>query len=100
LFDISASPQASSVLDTEKELIALEDSIIDKIGELSSKMVRMETVRAHDEDYMMALDKQISKDLEIDMSEAIMRLTKVSTAYQAAMQVGAQLLNNSLLNYL
>jgi flagellin-like hook-associated protein FlgL len=48
----------------------------------------------------MALDKQISKDLEIDMSEAIMRLSKVSTAYQAAMQVGAQLLNNSLLNYL
>ena len=33
----------------------------------------------------MALDKRIS-DLEIDMSEAIMRLTRVSTAYQAAMQ--------------
>ena len=40
------------------------------------------------------------KGEKIDFSVAIMRLSKVSTAYQAAMQVGAQLLNNSLLNYL
>ena len=100
LFETAQSTAPSTVPDTEKDLIALEDLIIDKMGELSSTMVRMETVRNHDEDYVMALDKQISKDLEIDMSEAIMRLTKVSTAYQAAMQVGAQLLNNSLLNYL
>jgi flagellin-like hook-associated protein FlgL len=46
------------------------------------------------------LDQQISRDLDVDLSEAIMRLTRVSTAYQAAMQVGAQLLNTSLLNYL
>jgi flagellin-like hook-associated protein FlgL len=100
LFETAQSTAPSTVPETEKDLIALEDLIIDKMGELSSTMVRMETVRNHDEDYVMALDKQISKDLEIDMSEAIMRLSKVSTAYQAAMQVGAQLLNNSLLNYL
>jgi flagellin-like hook-associated protein FlgL len=60
----------------------------------------MEMVRNHDEEYVMALDKQIAKDIEVDISEAIMRLTQVSTSYQAAMQVGAQLLNSSLLNYL
>ena len=63
-------------------------------------MVRMETARVHDEDYLLQLDQQISRDLDVDLSEAIMRLTRVSTAYQAAMQVGAQLLNTSLLNYL
>ncbi|HAU59705.1 MAG TPA: flagellar hook-associated protein 3, partial [Opitutae bacterium] len=41
-----------------------------------------------------------SRDLDVDLSETIMRLSRVSTAYQAAMQVGAQLLNTSLLNYL
>ena len=76
LFETAQSTAPSTVPDTEKDLIALEDLIIDKMGELSSTMVRMETVRNHDEDYVMALDKQISKDLEIDMSEAIMRLTK------------------------
>ncbi len=84
----------------EKDLISMEDNLINKMGELSAKMVRMETVRLHDEDYMLQLDQQISRDLDVDLSEAIMRLTRVSTAYQAAMQVGAQLLNTSLLNYL
>ena len=52
------------------------------------------------EDYFMQLDQRISKDIDIDLSEAIMRLTRISTAYQASLQVGSQLLNTSLLNYL
>lgn len=84
----------------ERELISLEDKIIDDMGEISSKLVRMETVKSQDEEYFVELDKQISRDLEVDLSEAIMRLSRVSTAYQAAMQVGAQMLNSSLLNYL
>ena len=84
----------------EKELIEQEDSVVDKIGELSSTMVRMNTVRSHDEEYFLEIDQRLAKDLDVDLSEAIMQLTRVSTAYQAAMQVGAQLLNTSLLNYL
>ena len=38
------------------------------MGELSSTGGKNGTVRNHDEDYAMVLDKQISKDLEIDMS--------------------------------
>ena len=63
-------------------------------------MVRMNTVRSHDEEYYLEIDQRLSNDLDVDISEAIMQLTRVSTAYQAAMQVGAQLLNTSLLNYL
>ena len=83
-----------------QELINQEEGLINKIGELSSRMVRMNTVRSHDEDYFMQLDQRISKDIDIDLSEAIMRLTRISTAYQASLQVGSQLLNTSLLNYL
>ena len=60
----------------------------------------LETVKAHDEQYHLELDRRLAQELDIDMSDAIMRLTRASTAYQAAMQVGAQLLNTSLLNYL
>ena len=63
-------------------------------------MVRMDTVRAHDEEYHLAIDQRLASDLDVDISDAIMRLTQISTAYQAAMQVGANLLNTSLLNYL
>ncbi len=94
------SHYSQAVEDSGKKLIAQEESLIDKMGELSSRMVRMNTVRSHDEDYFMQLDQRISKDVDIDLSEAIMRLTRISTAYQASLQVGSQLLNTSLLNYL
>ena len=84
----------------EKDLIEQENSVVDKIGELSSVMVRMNTVRSHDEEYFLEIEQRLAKDLDVDLSEAIMQLTKISTAYQAAMQIGAQLLNTSLLNYL
>jgi len=91
---------AQIVQSLESELISHEDSVVDKMGELSSALVRMNTVRAYDEDYHLEINERLAKDLDIDLSEAIMQLTRVSTAYQAAMQVGAQLLNTSLLNYL
>ena len=91
---------AQQIQNTEKDLISFENKVVDKMGELSSVMVRMETVRAHDEEYHLALDQRLANDLDVDISDAIMRLTQISTAYQAAMQVGANLLNTSLLNYL
>jgi len=94
------SIMAQQIQDVERNLINFEDKVVDKMGELSSIMVRMDTVRAHDEDYHLALDQRLAQDLDVDMSDAIMRLTQISTAYQAAMQVGANLLNTSLLNYL
>ena len=52
--------------------------------------MRIDTVNSHDEVYSLSIDKQISNDLEVDLSEAIMRLSRVSMAYQAAMQVGSK----------
>jgi len=100
LANSTPSHYSQEVENAQKELINQEEGLINKIGELSSRMVRMNTVRSHDEDYFMQLDQRISKDIDIDLSEAIMRLTRISTAYQASLQVGSQLLNTSLLNYL
>jgi flagellin-like hook-associated protein FlgL len=98
----SATPShySQEVEDEESKLFHQEEKIINKLGEISAKMVRMETVRSHDEDYFVQLDQRIARDVDIDLSEAIMRLTKLSTSYQAALQIGSQLLNTSLLNYL
>ena len=96
----SPSELSRRVQQLESELIDNEDRIVDKIGDLTSLLVRMESVRAYDEEYHLQLNQKLSKDLDIDLSQAIMELTRISTAYQAAMQVGAQLLNTSLLNYL
>ena len=81
-------------------LIAHEDQIVNQMGEITSNIVRMDTAKSHDEEYFMELDKRISRDIDIDLSEAILRLTQANTSYQAALQIGSQLLNTSLLNYL
>lgn len=98
----SAKPSsyAAEVELANQKLISLEEQVVDKMGELAAKMVRMETVKSHDEDYYMELNERVSRDLDVDVSEAIMRLMQASTSYQAALQVGAQIMNTSLLNYI
>ena len=100
LLNSSSLDFSEEVQIAERKLLSSEDDIVDKMGELSASLVRIETVNSHDEEYSMSIDKQISRDLEVDLSEAIMRLSRISMSYQAAMQVGSQMLNNSLLNYL
>lgn len=94
------SAYAEEIEAANQKIISLEEEVVDKMGELSSKMVRMETVQAHDEDYFMEIDRRVSRDLDVDVSEAIMRLMRASTAYQASLQVGAQMMNTSLLNFI
>jgi len=100
LRDNNSYSMAQKIQSVERDLINFENNVVDKMGELSAVMVRMDTVRAHDEEYHLAIDQRLANDLDVDISDAIMRLTQISTAYQAAMQVGANLLNTSLLNYL
>jgi flagellin-like hook-associated protein FlgL len=46
------------------------------------------------------LDKLISNDRDIDMSQAIVRLNQVQVAYQASLQSTVNIMNKSLLDYL
>ena len=46
------------------------------------------------------LEKLTSAETDADMSTTIVKLTQTQTAYQAALQVGAQVLRVSLLDYL
>ena len=94
------STYATEVEAANQKLIALEDKVVDKMGEVAAKMARMETVQKHDEEYFMSLDQRIAKDIDVDLSEAIVRMTRATTAYQAAIQVGAHMMNTSLLNFL
>jgi flagellar hook-associated protein 3 FlgL len=46
------------------------------------------------------LEALISKDADVDVAQTMVELTRQQTAYQAAMQAGANLLRMSLLDYL
>ena len=64
----------------ENNLIGLEDDLINKMGELSAVMVRMDTVKLHDEDYFMQLDEQISRSISTCLRHYASY--RVSTAYR------------------
>lgn len=94
------SSYANEVEAANQQLIALEDKVVDKMGEVAAKMARIKVAHSHDEEYFMNLDKRIAKDIDVDLSEAILRMTRATTAYQASIQVGAHVMNTSLLNFL
>ena len=75
------SPEMSQIVQgLEDDLINQEDKLVNKIGEISAVMTCIETVKAHDEQYHLELDRRLAQELDIDMSDAIMRLTRASTA--------------------
>ena len=45
-------------------------------------------------------EQLISTDADVDFAEATVRLNRAQMAYQAAIQSGAMIQNNSLLDYL
>jgi flagellin-like hook-associated protein FlgL len=48
----------------------------------------------------LTLQSLVSKEADADLAETLVHLTAVQTAYQAALQNGDPILNNSLLDYL
>ncbi len=69
-------------------------------GDVGSRLKLLEQVgnRLGDED--VVLRESLSKEFDVDLTEAITRVTQMTTALQATLQVAAQSLNLSLLNYL
>ncbi len=94
----SGSPGA--VQAAQPNLRTSEDDILGAVGDLASTQTRLVGDRAQNEARFSELEKLTSKETDADLSETIVQLTQTQTAYQAALQVGAQVLRVSLLDYL
>ncbi len=69
-------------------------------AEVGSKSNRATASREKQENITLNLKKMLSSVEDIDMAEAIIRMTELETAYQAALQTGAKILQTSLLDFL
>lgn len=77
-----------------------EENLVLQMGSTGAVQARLdasETLLAQRAD---SLQKQISDKSNADLAQTLVRLNQTQTAYQAALQSGAKLLNQSLLNYL
>ena len=77
-----------------------EENLIFHMGTNGAIQARLETTKAIGSTRSQNLEKLVSSESDADLSQTIVRLNEVQTAYQAALQSAGTILNRSLLDYL
>lgn len=77
----------------------MEDTVLSALSRQGTVQYRLETAMKDLETRYEATEQLISKDADVDFAEATVRLNRSQMAYQAAIQSGAMIQRNSLLDY-
>jgi flagellin-like hook-associated protein FlgL len=81
-------------------LLTSDNDIIGILADNAAMQTRIEAVKTQASSRFDNLGSLISKDADVDIAQTTVNLTRARTAYQAAMQAGAQMLKLSLLDYI
>ena len=81
-------------------LLTSENEIIGVIADNAAMQTRIEAVKTQANARFDNLGSLISKDGDVNIAQTMVDLTRAKTAYQAAMQAGAETLKLSLLDYI
>jgi flagellar hook-associated protein 3 FlgL len=91
----------SAIETTDRAALAQdEENLLFHIGNNGALQARLETTAALNRSHDLNLEALISKEADADLAQTLVKLTQTQTAYQAALQSGAQILGTSLLDYL
>jgi flagellar hook-associated protein 3 FlgL len=91
----------ASIASTDRPNLAKdEDNLLLHIGSNGALQGRLETTKSILSQRGQSTETSISSLADADLSQTLVRLTQTQTAYQAAMQSGASLLQQNLLDYL
>jgi flagellin-like hook-associated protein FlgL len=69
-------------------------------GELGSRSQTLDSLKTRLSDEEIELKSNLSQEIDVDFAEALSNLTARQAAYQATLQLSAQIYQNSLLDYL
>jgi flagellar hook-associated protein 3 FlgL len=97
---IAPTTKATAVMALRDDLATKEDQILSALSRAGTIQYRLETAMKDLEVRYEGTEKLISTDADIDFAEATVRLNRAQMAYQAAIQSGARIQSNSLLDYL
>lgn len=99
LRDALASGNASTVQATQPALTTSENHLLDTLGNLGAVQTRLQAAGTANASRFSSLENQISADADADLPTTIIQLNKTQSAYQAALQTGAKIMGQSLLDY-
>lgn len=81
-------------------LLRDEDNILYHVGTNGAVQARLDASAGQTTQRMDTLQNLVSKEVDADLTETIVRLTQTQTAYQAALQSAGRVLGSSLLDYI
>ena len=76
-----------------------ESAIIHHISRIGSLEARLETAKTMGSRRMDVTEEFISREVDADMAQTLVKLNEVQAAYLAALKSGATIMNQSLLDY-
>ncbi|HTI72309.1 MAG TPA: hypothetical protein VMF06_20210 [Candidatus Limnocylindria bacterium] len=92
---------SAAVQSTDKaNMSADENNLLSQIGSNGAMQARLETLASLNQSQQSDTEKAVSNVADADITQTIVKLNSTQTAYQAALQSGAKVLNMSLLDYL
>ena len=101
LRDAMESGEANAVTDAIREgLQSSEDDLIFSLSRQGSVQLRIEFDVNLNEQRFTDLEENISAEADVDLSQTILRLTQIQSAYQATLQSAGRVLNSSLMDYI
>ena len=91
----------ASIASTDRPALAAdEENILVQVSGNGVLQSRLEATESTAAQRAGSLEVLVSKEVDVDLSQVLVRLNQTQTAYQAALQSGAKLLNISLLDYI
>ena len=100
LRDALKSGDTANVSATQANLTSSENTLVSAIADNGGVQTRIEASQSQQTDRQTSLDALVSSEVDADMPSTIVKLTQTQTAYQAALQSAAKIMNLSLLDYI
>ena len=101
LRDHLASGDTAAIAATDRPAVAKdEDNALYQIANAGAIQARLQTATTATTNRGTVLQQDLSQEVDADLSQTLVQLNSAQTAYRAALQSGANLLNTSLLDYL
>ena len=89
-----------SVRSAGAELGKSEDDLLVMLSSLGAIQMRIGVESARNATQYGEMDTEISRQADVDLAESLVELGRVETAYQAALQSSARVMNMSLFDYI
>lgn len=99
LRDAFQSGGSAAVQAVRPGLETSENKFLVMLSDIGAKQMRLEVDGHQNAARFAELEKLTGAETDVDLSQVVVKLTQAQTAYQAALQSGAQILNLSLMDY-